>query len=657
MNAFDENSIEGLGVSEWFKIAQYGRLEKILGELNAISIKHIRAAFSYEDWHQQDGPQWFQWLFSNLSDNFELMPCFVLDPASDLYDLHDFADFIKLMIRNFGQYFNWFELLNSQNSRIRANYKNFSKLILQIADEAKQNGKKILIGGISPSEVEILDIFSDNDLIKNIDAVGIRDFPGSYGWTNWEDSINKVRKVFDERKINLRVWITETGFSTWGRDEFGQITNFIDFLKVKVDRRYWYSAEDLTNELFNKSEDSEEKRQYHFGLIKNDGNPKLIYRIWKQQGLKGLQNFSSYNGFTSQSFGGSRKLAMITGGAGFIGTNLADKLLSLGKSVVIFDNLSRHGTEHNIKWLRQKYPDKIKFKFADIRNKYALRDVLNCVDQVFHLAAQVAVTSSITDPIEDFSINVNGTLTLLEEIRRMKERPALLFTSTNKVYGRLDDINFLQTNLRYEPVNTEIKNNGIGENRPLDFHSPYGCSKGSADQYVLDYYRIYDLSNVVFRMSCIYGPHQFGTEDQGWVAHFMIQALNNKNITIYGDGKQVRDILFVDDLTDAMILAMKNIDTVKGKVFNIGGSPDNTISILEFFNEIKKLYIPLPQINYGQWRSGDQKYYVSNITSFKNLTGWKPKVSLREGIKKLYEWLNDKNNIMISEKIHEYTAI
>ncbi|HBG27065.1 MAG: hypothetical protein A2Y10_08440 [Planctomycetes bacterium GWF2_41_51] len=651
-----ETCIEGLGVSEWFKIGQYGRVEKVLNELRAISIKHIRAAFSYEDWHQQDGSQWFEWLFSNLSKNFELLPCFVFNPGSKIYNMQEFADFIKLMIQKFGLHFQWFELLNSQNSRICSDYKTFNNLIKEVAAEAKINHKKILVGGISPCDIEILDLFS-SDLVNDIDAIGIRDFPGNYGWINWDNSINKVRKVFEENKINLQIWITETGFSTWGRDEFGQITNFIDFLKVHVDRRYWYSAEDLTNELFNKNEDVEEKRQYHFGLIKNDGNPKLIYRIWKQQGLQGLQSISSYNGFTSQSFGESRKLAMITGGAGFIGTNLADKLLSSGKSVIIFDNLSRHGTEHNIKWLKQKYPDKIKIKFADIRNKYALRDVLNCVDQVFHLAAQVAVTSSIIDPVEDFSVNINGTLNLLEEIRRMKNRPSLLFTSTNKVYGRLDDINFVQTNSRYEPVNTDIKNNGIGENRHLDFHSPYGCSKGSADQYVLDYCRIYDLSNVIFRMSCIYGPHQFGTEDQGWVAYFLIQAINNKNITIFGNGKQVRDILFVDDLTQAMTLAMKNIDVVKGKVFNIGGGPDNTISILEFLEEIKKLNIQMPDINYGQWRSGDQKYYVSNINLFKSLTGWQPKVTSRQGIKKLFEWLNDKHYKIINEKIHEYTAI
>jgi CDP-paratose 2-epimerase len=351
-----------------------------------------------------------------------------------------------------------------------------------------------------------------------------------------------------------------------------------------------------------------------------------------------------------------KKLALITGGAGFIGTNLADRILSTGKDVIIFDNLSRVGTEHNVLWLKRKYGQRIHFRIEDIRSRHSIKDALEGVDQVFHLAAQVAVTTSLDDPIEDFEINLSGTLNLLEAVRAMKEKPSLLFTSTNKVYGNLNDLVFLENCTRYEPADEFIKNNGISERRNLDFHSPYGCSKGSADQYILDYCRIYDLPTIVFRMSCIYGPHQFGTEDQGWVAHFLIRSMNKNNITIYGDGKQVRDILFIDDLTQAMLLAVNNLPKTKGRVFNIGGGPDNTISITELLEQMEILNGFKPQISFGPWRSGDQKYYVSDTSSFRNLTGWQPKTNTSTGIEKLYLWLK-RNSSRPRERLQQQVAL
>jgi CDP-paratose 2-epimerase len=267
------------------------------------------------------------------------------------------------------------------------------------------------------------------------------------------------------------------------------------------------------------------------------------------------------------------------------------------------------------------------------------------------------VTTSLVDPVDDFSVNARGTLNLLEAIRATAHRPPLLFTSTNKVYGGLEDVQLSRDVTRYVPQTPEIAAAGIGETRPLDFHSPYGCSKGTADQYVRDYARSYGLETIVFRMSCIYGPHQFGTEDQGWVAHFLIRASEGKPIVLYGDGRQVRDILFVDDLVDAMLLAHANIDRLSGQAFNIGGGASNTISLIELLDVIADLQGTRPDIAFEDWRTGDQRYYVSDTAKFRAETGWSAAVSPRTGIRRLYEWLMESRPPHVSERTRQKVTV
>jgi CDP-paratose 2-epimerase len=331
------------------------------------------------------------------------------------------------------------------------------------------------------------------------------------------------------------------------------------------------------------------------------------------------------------------ELVLITGGAGFIATNVADRLLRQGCRVRLFDNLSREGVEENVQWLRAEHRGRVEFRFGDVRDSTAIRNALIGVGRVFHFAAQVAVTTSLVDPFLDFDVNARGTLNLLEAIRAMDDRPSLLFTSTNKVYGHLDDLELHPGNRRYEPKPGLRR--GISEARPLDFHSPYGCSKGAAEQYVLDYARTFELPAVVFRMSCIYGPHQFGTEDQGWVAHFVIQALKGRPVTLYGDGLQVRDVLYVEDLVDAMLLAHANIDAIGGEAFNIGGGPSNTMSLLELLDLIETITgEPLPH-TIEPWRTADQRYYVSDTSKFTAATGWRPRTTVIDGVGRLSAWL------------------
>lgn len=349
------------------------------------------------------------------------------------------------------------------------------------------------------------------------------------------------------------------------------------------------------------------------------------------------------------------KPVVITGGAGFIGTNLAARLLEQGHKVIIADNLSRSGSQRNLQWLLDKNSNRLQVSICDIRDSYKMSEIIKMAGTVFHFAAQVAVTKSVENPVEDFKVNVEGTLNILELIRRSTDPPFLVFTSTNKVYGKLSEVKLVEKDLRYHPANN-MYCKGINENTLLDFQSPYGCSKGSADQYILDYCRTYDVTASVFRMSCIYGPHQFGTEDQGWVAYFLFRIIQNLPITIYGDGKQVRDILYIDDLLDAFELVVKFKDNCNGHAFTIGGGPSNSISILECIHLLQKQCAKFPPLSFAPWRNGDQYYYVSDISKFNNLTGWKPSVDLENGISRLYEWVSTCISSEVSSIIKEKTV-
>lgn len=328
---------------------------------------------------------------------------------------------------------------------------------------------------------------------------------------------------------------------------------------------------------------------------------------------------------------------LITGGAGFIGSNFANRLILRGEKVTIFDNLSRAGAKKNLEWLGEVHGKK-KFEFvhSDIVEKRALLTAVKNQDVIVHLAAQVAVTKSVEDPQFDFEVNAQGTLNVLEAARSLVNYPVVLYASTNKVYGELEDLEIIEDETRYRFKNLL---NGIDESRTLDFHSPYGCSKGAGDQYVRDYCRIYGMPTVVFRQSCIYGIRQFGVEDQGWVAWFIIAILKDHPITIYGDGKQIRDLLYIDDLLDAYDLAIAGINKCKGEVFNIGGGIDNSISIwMEFSRILESIAGQNIKVKREAWRPGDQKVYISNISKIRKALGWNPKVNVQDGIRILYEW-------------------
>ncbi len=329
---------------------------------------------------------------------------------------------------------------------------------------------------------------------------------------------------------------------------------------------------------------------------------------------------------------------LITGGCGFIGANFAEYFTERGWAVTVLDNLSRKGAVENLLWLRERVPD-VRFVHADIRtDDEVLRAYVRKTDAVFHLASQVAMTISFKSPREDFATNALGTLNLLEAIRHERVNPAFVYASTNKVYGGMEDIPVELTGSRYRYRDLAL---GISEDRFLDFHSPYGCSKGAGDQYTHDYAREFGLNTVVMRQSCIYGPRQYGITDQGWISWFTVAASGGQPLTIYGDGKQVRDILEVSDLARAYELAVERIGTVRGQVFNIGGGPNNTMSLLELINDLSRRLGRTISHSFADWRPGDQPCYVSDIRKAEALLGWTPHVMKDEGLDRLFRWVQD----------------
>ena len=334
---------------------------------------------------------------------------------------------------------------------------------------------------------------------------------------------------------------------------------------------------------------------------------------------------------------------LITGGAGFIGSNYVARLLKRGKQVTIYDNLSRPGSKLNLNWLESITKDSFSLIKADIRDQESIYNAVSDMDVIVHLAGQVAVTTSVVNPREDFEINAHGTFNVLEAARNSNKNPIVLYASTNKVYGGMEDIKVIENETNYRYLDFP---QGISEKFALDFHSPYGCSKGTGDQYVRDYHRIYGLPTVVLRQSCIYGSRQFGVEDQGWLAWFIIAALTGKQISIYGNGKQVRDVLFVEDLLDVYDACIEKIDITAGEVYNIGGGPDQMISVWKEFSSIleEMLGKNIP-VEWGDWRPGDQKIYVSDIQKAVEELNWQPKVTVRNGLQQLFNWAQENVNL------------
>lgn len=670
---------KSFGLLEWFQMGDEKRVEEVLADAAALGVTEIRTGFSWADFMRKEGPAWYDWLLPRLRREVDVLPCFTYTPPSEGIvakvsspprEPKRFADFLDVAITRYGEHFEWVELWNEPNGlidwdwRLDPSWNIFSEMIRGAAYWARQRGKKTVLGGMCPTDQNWLELMAHREVLKDIDVVGIHGFPGTweFDWTDWGENIRRVQEVLNRHRLKSSIWITEVGYSTWRHDGFAQLRQFNDVMEAGAERVYWYSVRDLKPDQAHQEGFRQDDRHYHLGLKTAEGTPKLLFRILEKEGIEGVRTLAAAaqstlppiytmpmatrNGRKEEvsprarpRAGSNGRYTLITGGAGFIGTNLADRLLSAGEAVMIFDNLSRPGVEENLRWLREKYPQNLRVEIADVRDPYLLNAAVKEAGHVFHFAAQVAVTTSMNVPRTDFEINASGTLNLLEAIRACDEPPPLVFTSTNKVYGPLAHLRLHKETNRYQPIDASVRRHGIDEEVGLCFQSPYGCSKGAADQYVLDYATSFRLPAAVFRMSCIYGPHQFGTEDQGWVAHFLMRALSGEPVTIYGDGLQVRDVLFVEDLVDAFQSAQARMAEIRGQAFNIGGGPDNTVSLLELIDLIRELHEESPALVFDEWRPADQYFYVSDLRKFSRATGWTPSTRVADGLAQLYQWL------------------
>ena len=641
-----------VGLVQWFRPGEHARVDQVLSDVAALGVRNLRTGLSWADWCTPDGEAWFSWLLPKLAERAALLPCLHYTPPSlgieprasaPPRDAADYASFVGLMLERFGEHFEAIELWNEPNnpadwdSRLDPDGCRFAAMVASAAQLAHAAGTKVVLGGMCPVDPIWLERMCEYGALADIDAVGVHGFPGTwdFDWAEWPDGIADLRRVLAAHGRACEIWITEAGYSTWQHDEHGQVRAFVKAQRAPVERLYWTSVLDLDREQAHRDGLNADERHYHLGLRTESGQPKLLHHLWARGGLQAVHDAAT---IARPAHGYRTQPVLITGGAGFIGCNLADRLLSTGNRVVILDNLSRDGVDRNLHWLR-RHGERLQVEVGDVRDPYVVRRLVRQSRQVYHFAAQVAVTLSLTNAMTDFEVNARGTLNVLEAIRSAPDRPPLLFTSTNKVYGALDDLRLREIGGRYVPYDDVLAAAGIDESQPLHFHSPYGCSKGAADQYVLDYATTFDLPAVVFRMSCIYGVHQCGSEDQGWVAHFVLKSLLNEPLAIYGDGMQVRDVLFVEDLVDALVAAHDHIDRVAGEAFNIGGGPSRAVSLLELLEKLSALHGRSLPARFGAWRRGDQRYYVSNTGRFTAATGWSPKVGVDEGLERLSDWL------------------
>lgn len=644
------------GFVEWFRPGEHERVLAAVDGMKAVGATSVRTHLSWATYHTPDGAAWYDWLIPTISKHLDLLLCVHYTPPSlsrtglssgPPVRLKDFPDFVDLVLTRYGAHFEHLELWNEPNNLLDWDWREdpdwllFCEMVGAAAYWTRQRGWKPVLGGPCPFDPNLLELLGERGLLGLTAAVGFHGFPGTWdseagGWLGYDAHLATMRTILDRYNPDAEIWITEAGYSTWRRDEAAQIDRLREALMAPAARLYWYCWQDIPRTIPVQEGLYFDPRHYHLGVTDAAGRPKMLHRRLATSGVDSLRRPASA---PAPRIVRETKPMLIFGGAGFVGANLADSVMADGEDVVVFDNLSRPGVERNLKWLKSRNGGRLHFVAGDLRDQAAVEQVVGEAGAIIHLAAQVAVTSSLVDPLEDFAVNAQGTLTILDAMRRLAPEIPLVFASTNKVYGGLEDLAMREEPDRYVPADSRISRDGIDEARPLQFCTPYGCSKGAADQYVLDYAHSYGLRTAVLRKSCIYGPRQFGTEDQGWVAHFLIKALRDETITIYGDGKQVRDVLHVADAVAAYRRVLADIDRVKGQAFNLGGGPSNAVSLRAVLDEIATLTGRPVRVEYAEPRTGDQLFFVANTNRLAEQTGWRAGIGWRDGLRDLADWL------------------
>ena len=654
-----------LGIVQWFRIGEHQHVLDAADALEAMGVKHLRTHLSWADYRTPDGEAWYDFLFASLGRRFELLPCLHYTPpdlaengrtSGPPRDLKALADFVDAIIDRHGAHFTWLEIWNEPNNlldwdwRLDQDWHKFCEMFGAAAYWARARGKKIVLPASCPTDMKWLRLMGERGTLGVIDAIGIHGFPNTWEsqhggiWRGWPEIAAGARAVLADYNPAAELWVTETGYSTWRQDPAAQLAAFATAAAAPVARMYWYGLRDLAPDVVVQEGPQFDIRHYHFGADRADGQPKLLGRLLRGGGLDAVRNVAD---MATPALPQTKPL-LITGGTGFIGANLADRLAAEGEHVLLYDALARPGVEQNLAWLRRRHPERISFTLADVRDRAALAQATNDASAVFHLAAQVAVTTSFADPEDDLQTNIIGTFNLLEALRRRGGNIPIVFASTNKVYGNLDQVGLALQDERWMPKDNALRRQGLGEDFPLSFATPYGCSKGAADQYVLDYAHSFGMKTCVLRMSCIYGPRQLGTEDQGWVAHFMLRAVQDQPITLFGDGAQVRDILYVSDAVATYVAAWRRIGEVAGRAYNLGGGPDNAVSLNQLLAHLAEVLGRPIDVSHDDWRPHDQRYFVADARAVRAALDLPLPKPWREGTAMLMREIADRHGVALA---------
>ncbi len=616
--------LEQLGLALDLALDDLERAAEALRELRALHVPAVRAAAVCERGGATRVARWAGALSAHLPHDVEVVLALRAGPSLAPWELPSLVDDV---LHTAGSEAGAVELSAPWApgaNRAAADRRAWRVALEQAAALVRGHRRRLVIGGLRVQEVDRLEgppppfLADAHALSLEADAAGADEAAAA---------VARLRARLSAWAAPAAIWLTVRSEPA-GSNGVAPVQALLAAAHAPAERLFWH--DDAL-------------------LRRPDGAPTLLHRLLSDGRLGRYAELlarapRSPVERAQVEVGRSRRRVVITGGAGFVGANLARRLLEEGHHVTILDDLSRAGVEANAAWLLDTYEGggagdgRLGLVAGDVRDPFTTSEALRGCDLVYHLAAQVAVTTSLTHPAVDFEVNALGTCRVLEAARAQPRPPGIVYTSTNKVYGALADVPLVEEATRYAPRDEALRARGIDEARPLDLYSPYGCSKGAADQYVLDYARSYGLRTAVLRLSCIYGPRQFGTADQGWLCQFMLCALVDRPLTIYGDGKQVRDALFVDDLVEAFLRVGDRLDRVSGQAFNVGGGPDNSISPLEVLDAIEALHGRRPAPLTARWRTGDQRYFVADTAKLREATGWRPRVPLREGLARLYEW-------------------
>ena len=603
---------ERLGFTQGFTAGDDAAVDAALARLQALGVRHLRLPVPETLGASQPGIAWLGRLLARLAPELDVIAYLPIGEAAA----------VPGWVR---------QVLAQLDGAVEAVEIGATGPVLRAIGEAvRAAGCRPVLAVPAGGAAAALQAAGEAGALSAYDAIGLHDLPPPAGRAAWSARLAEIGQAAHRFNPELAIWITHTGYAAWRHDAAQQAQLFVEAAASPAERVYWSTLYDQPDP------GSADPAHAHYGVFDQAGQPKLLGRLLEGGVAEVERVLATARRLRLPAVTVTRPV-LVTGGAGFIGANLADRLAADGHHVHIYDALARAGVERNLHWLARRHPSRISFALGDLRDEAALSEAATRADAVFHLAGQVAVTTSMVQPLADFAVNARGTLALLEALRQHNPAAPLVFASTNKVYGDLADIELVRDGDCYLPARPDLRAGGVGEQRPLCFHTPYGCSKGTADQYVLDYAHSFGLRTAVLRMSCIYGERQLGTEDQGWVAHFLLKAIAGQGLTIYGDGRQVRDVLHVGDAVAAYLAAWSRINAVAGRAYNLGGGPANAISLLQLVAHMEDLLGRRVDVAFSGWRPGDQRYFVADTAAARRDLGLAPALGWRAGIARLAE--------------------